>query len=170
MFDLFSRSAPKPEDIKHAYKMLRPRADVPAIGVFLIDEPVRAYTHWFNNRTYPCGGGSEDCLACRQGSVPDFHCYSWLLQHPQEVIRILALPRAPAAQLCDHAATYGSLRGVWIEATRVGKTDRSAVAFRLFRCDAHDGPLPEVPDLKGTLLRIWGVSKPPPANDTDLGC
>lgn len=124
---------------------------------------VGAWTHYIAPRTIPCTKGTGDCpcLADQLGSRWRGYLCAW---EPQFGRLYLIELTANAVRTCnvEIADPATQLRGTVVKLYRAAKSKRAPVCLHVTNATIIDPHLPEEPDVRAALVRIWsGLTRQP---------
>jgi hypothetical protein len=146
-----------------AMDLLRTPTSGTMSGVITCDKPICVPTHWFGGQTLPCV--YDECPACIEQRARVYHVYTslfnpnltkhWIFECTAEASRIIY-------QLAEQTS---NLRGVMLSAARRGKRANGKVEILLKQSPIDKFKLPDPPDLKAHLSRIWRVAQTKVAED-----
>lgn len=147
-----------PDDAR-PYRILRTPAGRVGLSLTIAsNELLFVREHYLDGRTSPCRY-DQSCQGCERGHAPRLACYLWVLDE-EWTLRILSLPHSGAVKVKLLTQICGTnVQGLEITVRRIGSTKRSAIQLlKGSYCTDKGRKVPQTPNLKATLCRIWGVS------------
>ena len=126
-------------------------------GVITTDDYVGVNLHYYRGRSTPCRKNS--CEACEAGHRPRWTGYVLLMSIKTRKVNIFEFTQRAWNAFNQVRAVKGSLRGVELIASRLGKRDNGPLTV-VFEEARHDADmLPPAPELREILERIWEIKE-----------
>lgn len=150
-------SRPPEDHALPSMDLIRTPAGGALTGIITSHEPIAVPTHWHGGQTMPCTG--SECPACAQLKPKTWHVYLGLWG-PQSAKHVIFECTASAAEkLYAWLETRDSLRLAQLAAARRGKRENGKVELMLKPISTAHLSLPEAPDLRAQLTRIWRINE-----------
>lgn len=131
--------------------------------VALGDRIEGTFVHFVAGRSSPCVGPGFNCRVCRGQKKRWIGYLMAYLEARRQVV--LAELTASAVRDCRDLTLGTVLRGRRFEVERVGEGRQGRVQLRLGRMVARADDLPDAPDTREALCRMWGVPLDEPGDD-----
>lgn len=126
----------------------------PVSGWVLSDQVHGVKTHWTNGRTKPCIGLIHACECCLAGMATRLKGYLAVCRDGHFIPFILEVTSKAFEREMGLCMTSG-MRGLWFDATRVGKQPNSPLSIRIVHDRQPPRNLPAAPNVPEILCRVW---------------
>lgn len=152
------------------YPIIRPKPNVEMACVIWSDEPLGTYVHYLDGRTVPCQM-THQCVGCLRNLDRRYESYLWIRDSKDDAIKILALPHLASLWLFRFCEAGRTLFGRTATFSRTGRTKRSQVRCLVCKTVEEYVDIPNLPELKSMMARIWGTALSELEDDSDsFGC
>jgi hypothetical protein len=149
-------SPDQPTDpIERPYPIQRVPATGSLAAAITSKQPFGCFTHFWGGRTIPCT--AEACDACKAAAPSRWHCYMTAYSHPNQLHFLLELTAAAAEKIYQFTREHGTCRGCHFKANRQPQTPNGRIYLQTQMLDMDKYRLPEEPDLKLILSRLWNI-------------
>lgn len=153
--DGFDRN-PEDGDFATRYQIVRTPSEGMLKAIVLSVDLVGKLTHWNGNQTVP--HTDPYCAACVGGSKMDWHGYVAVASFKSREVAIMEFTFAAKTAFEHYLRVHGSLRGALLLANRVSKKSNARIRISLEPSKELPIALPEAPDVKDFLRRMWKMS------------
>lgn len=129
-------------------------------AVIISHDVLGRYTHYYGGRTRPCTG--RDCEPCNKSMRPRWHGYLACIDldtNEKIIVEITAIVAARVAEWFDERRT---LKGSRIRLQRRSPKTNGRVTVSLAPPAAGTGELPQAPDVRPIMNRVWELHDEPP--------
>lgn len=142
-------------------RIIRPRPGEVLRLIALSDKIEGTDVHFWEGRTIPCRAPFNHCPACKHRK-PRWEGYLMCFREVTREIVLAAVTKG-AANRCTFLRNGPKLRGRRVELERIETREEGRVELRIGDFIARPQILPEAPDIRETLHRIWGIPFDAPA-------
>lgn len=158
-----------PEATVPCFDLLSPRYDQRLRCYILSERQVGVWVHFAGGRTGPCTRGTGGCDGCRAGLRRYWKGFLFGLFDRAAPVAILEYTAAAAEPHTRRLTGQGKpIRGCQVVAFRRDGKPQGKVILQIADQPRPDLAIPELPDLRWALMRIWnaptkGAAPPRPA-------
>lgn len=124
-------------------------------GYVTCEKPYEVYTHWIGRRTLPCMG--KECGACLAQMTSTYEGYVSLVWAHNRNHGLVRLTKPAMLMLKNQVQLQPSWRGTIVNFERKGKAKNGRVVVRVDALQLEVHKLPQIPDLRRQMARIWSV-------------
>jgi len=154
-----------PEKIQPRFPLIRtPNGGKRASFIILTDKPLMYPTHWVRSRTTPCLA-PENCEGCNAEVEIRYKLYVAVYFPSDAQIAVLETTDHGGQTIFAHWQKYGSVRGRKLTVWRSGKKDNSPCNSSISPQPLDITALPESPDVRAYLNRMWFSRPNPPTSE-----
>lgn len=156
---MFTTTLPRCE-AEYPYPIRRTPATGQLLGIATSTDLVGCYTHFFNNRTVPCGRPGE-CEAHDAGFSTRFHVYLAAIDPKTSEQYILELTAAASDTFRNYVRLAGDLRGCCFQCYRPSKRANGRISVVCRANDPTKYAIPNPPNVPKLLCHIWNIPYTP---------
>lgn len=138
------------------YQLVRPRIGETVSTVIISETLLGCYQHYDGSNTIPCVGRDQGCLPCAAGMNWRWYGYFGVYLPWNGKLGILQITRGAYDTCPAVQGTNVPFRGHYLKAWRRGRSVNSPLSIELGKRIDPKGLPPEF-DVKGALLRLWGI-------------
>jgi len=154
-----------PERIQPRYPLIRTPPGGKRLAVIaLTEKPLLYPTHWVRSRTTPCLD-PEPCEGCNADLETRYKLYFAVYFPADAQIAVLETTDHGGQNVWDHWKKHGSIRGRKITIWRSGKKENSPCNSSISPQMLEITALPESPDVRSYLNRMWFSRPNPPRTE-----
>lgn len=140
----------------NALPIRRTPAGKPMEAIITSYDLIGCFTHFYKGSTHPCEG--EGCKAHAEGIPYRWHAYTTAVDFFTNLHFIFECTAISAEFLTAFREKFCTLRGCHFKATRWGGRPNGRILIRTKMADLAERALPEPPDLKKCMARLWSLS------------
>lgn len=149
---------PPPPDHRLFVRQFIPPASHTTLMVAIHQHVLGYNVHFLDGRTVPCTGTPSTCEGCRRLIAPRWEGYLGIVLLPSRSVRVLKITVGAWRNCSAMSSRQGQLRGLEVQATRMGQRNNSPLRLRLAQ-GRPDIELPPPWPMQETLARLWGYSE-----------
>ena len=123
--------------------------------VILSHDLIGRHTHYYAGRTRPCLG--LQCEPCGKNQAPAWHGYVACIDLKTNERLVVEVTSGVASKIGEQFDIYRTLRGVRMLLERTSPRANGRISARFAPPAAGTGTLPEAPDLRPIMERLWEV-------------
>lgn len=147
----------KPREKQDRLELERCPAGASPVYLCLSDTYVSNRLHYWQGRSYP--HLLENCPACEAGNTPRDKHYVVAHDLKRHKTVIVELTDAAADEFDEYLRLYQTCRGAAFRLVRKSGKINGRISCEMRPSNEPDNALPRPPDLKASLVRMWGSAE-----------